>query len=210
MLEIVKLIGLFASAIIGGLLAIIGIIFVIGACIDIFKNELSQKRSTMRGKVFRTIKILLMIIIAPIIAFVLVSLSAYFFSFTELKEKEYQLDMDYADIENDIEMRKDNIGIKITKRNMRPITRAASSSRTISFYIKNYDDYEFKGTFKLYFKLNDLVIDVKEVDVQLKHDEIMTETYFPSDLKHPRDGFYWGNIWGNIDMEYSIEGTFIE
>src|SRR5699024_9436908 len=137
MLEIVKLIGLFARAIIGGLLAIIGIIFVIGACIDIFKNELSKMRSTMRGKVFRTIKILLMIIIAPIIAFVLVSLSAYFFSFTELKEKEYQLDMDYADIENDIEMRKDNIGIKITKRNMRPITRAASSSRTISFYIKN-------------------------------------------------------------------------
>src|SRR5690625_1741971 len=184
MLVTLKIIGYYILSIAFLFAAVIGVIFCVAAFIDFTRKQFSRKPLTFFRVILSIVKSFFGFIFFGAIAFTLIGVSVYILDLSEPEDCENRLDKWFAEMTNVEENRIDKILVEIYKSNSR--SKGSGGSRAVHYYVKNFNEKEFKGTFTLYLKLDAEIIDQKEVNIQLKNGELASEAFLSADFKKPK------------------------
>ena len=205
MWEIIKIILYYSFAIAVGLVMVAVIIFSIFALIFFFIGLFKNRPTTFKGCASSILKGCLATSGFFIILLVALAIGVYVLGLSEDVDYEYRLDQQYEEMPDTGLTSEDKI-LVIAKKIGRIGGGKRSTPPSIDFYMKNYNNADFKGSITIHIMLDGESIDRKEVEIDLSVEGFSSRVLFPSDFDI--DDRSWKDIWKKVEIDYSLDGEF--
>lgn len=205
--EIIKIILYYTLAITITIAMIAIIIFTFMGLIITLSQLFKQTEKTFTGCFTSIFMGCLGIVVFLIITFIGLAITVFVLNFSESEDFEHRLDKQYEAMTDIEKSNEEHILVTVKKVGSFKGGRR-STPASIDLYMKNYHDVKFEGTITLHIMLNGESIAQKELDIDLEVEDFYYVVVFPSDFDIGDKS--WRNIWGKVELDYTLDGEFTQ